>query len=332
MVSPDFDIRPSILVGDTADVALHRTLSVLRGEGVNPHVTMEFSPSRGGVFCGLREVRSLLAKVLPETGIEVWALEEGEVMEANEVALRINAPYSTFGLYETALCGVLSSCSGWAAAARECAEAAGGLPVLAMGARHVHPNVASVIDYAAVTGGCVSCSTILGARLARVTPAGSMPHALPLLMGDTLSAVEAFDRRMPSEIPRIALVDTFRDEAEEALSVAHAMGDGLRGISVDTAKERGGVSVEFVRELRARLDQAGFRHVEIYVSGGFTARKIRDFVEARAPVNGFSVGEFISGAPPNNFAADIHEIDGKPIAKRGRIPGVTNNPRLDRVM
>ena len=159
-----------------------------------------------------------------------------------------------------------------------------------------------------------------------------MPHVLPLLMGDTLSAIQAFDRRMPSEIPRIALVDTFRDEAEEALDVARALGDRLRGISIDTPKERGGVGLQLVREVRARLNQAGFRHVEIYVSGGFTAQKIREFVEANAPVNGFTVGEYISGATPNSFTADIHEIDGRPIAKRGRIPGITENTRLDRVM
>ena len=332
MVSPDFDIRPSVLVGDTADVFLHRTLSILRAEGINPHVGMEFSPSRAGIFCGLREVRSLLQKVLPEAGVEVWALEEGEDMEAREVALRINAPYSTFGLYETALCGTLASCSGWATAARECVDAANGLPVLAMGARHLHPNVAAVLDYSAVTGGCVSCSTMQGGRLARVTPTGTMPHVLPLLMSDTLSAIEAFDRRMPSEIPRIALVDTFGDEAEEAIRVAGVLKDRLRGIMIDTAKERGGIGAEFVREVRARLDQAGHRHVEIYVSGGFTADKIREFVKAEAPVHGFAVGEYIASAPSNSFTADIHEIEGRPVAKRGRIPGQTNNARLNRII
>ena len=44
----------------------------------NPTVSMEFSAERAGVFCGIREVLALLAKVLPETGSEVWALGEGE--------------------------------------------------------------------------------------------------------------------------------------------------------------------------------------------------------------------------------------------------------------
>jgi len=155
---------------------------------------------------------------------------------------------------------------------------------------------------------------------------------LPLLLGDTVKAVQSFDRHMPQEVPRIALVDTFKDEAEEALNVARALRERLRGILLDTASERGGVTPYLVQECRIRLDQAGFRHVEIFVSGGFTAQRIREFVEAEAPVNGFGVGSYISGTPPNDFTADIHEIDGRPIAKRGRTPGVTPSLRLDRVM
>ena len=332
MVSSEFEIRPPILVGDTADVYLQRTLTILRNEGVNPTVTMEFSPKSKGVFCGIKETRALLSKVLPETGSEVWALEEGETLDSKEVALRIKAPYGSFGLYETTICGILSSCSGWATAARRCVEAANGIPVVALGARHVHPNVAANIDYSSVVGGCVSCSTILGARLSGITPAGNMPHVLPLLLGDTVRAVQCFDRHMPQEVPRVAVVDTFKDEAEEALIVAQALRERLRGVLLDTPPERGGVTAELVKELRERLDQAGFRHVEIFVSGGFTAERIAQFVEGGVPVNGFGIGSYISSASPNDFTADIHEIDGKPIAKRGRTPGVTPSPRLDRVM
>ena len=332
MVNTPFDIRPSVLVGDTADVYLQRTLTILRNESINPTVTMEFFPRSDGVCCGIREVRALLAKVLPETGSEVWALEEGEALEAGEVALRIKAPYSSFGLYETTICGVLASCTGWATAARECTEAAQGIPVVASAARHVHPNVSANIDYSAVIGGCASCSTVMGARMAGVTPSGNMPHALPLIMGDAVKAIQSFDRHMPQEVPRIALVDTFNDEAEEALNVSQALRERLRGVRLDTPVERGGVTSDLVKEVRARLDLAGFRHVEIFVSGGFTADRIRQFVQSGAPVAGFAVGSYISSTPPNDFTADIHEVDGRPMAKRGRTPGVTMNPRLDRVM
>jgi|GEM_PF-2517132 nicotinic acid phosphoribosyltransferase len=39
-------------------------------------------------------------------------------------------------------------------------------------------------------------------------------------------------------------------------------------------------------------------------------------------VDTFAVGSYISGAKPIDFTADLHEIDGKPIAKHGRTPGI----------
>lgn len=331
---PEFELRPSVRVGETADVYIQRALTVLRNEGVNPLVTTEFAPERGGVLCGIEESINLLTEVLPDAGAEVWSLEEGASIEPREVALRIKAPYSSYGIYETALCGILASCTAWATAARECVDAAGGsasdIPVVATPARHAHPNVAATIDYAAVKGGCSSCTTTVGGRLAGVTPEGDMPHALPLILGDSVKAIQLFDRYIPQGVPRVALVDTFKDEAEDALNVAQALRDRIRGVRLDTPAERGGVSIALVREVRERLDLAGADHVEITVSGGFTPERIRQFVAAKAPVNRFLVGAYISDAKPNNFTADIHEVDGRPIAKRGRIPGLTVNPRLDR--
>ena len=46
------------------------------------------------------------------------------------------------------------------------------------------------------------------------------------------------------------------------------------------------------------------------------------------PVDSYAVGSYISGATPIDFTGDIKEIDGRPIAKRGRIPGLTDSPRL----
>ncbi len=328
----EFEIGRSVLVGDTADIYLHRTLTILRNEGVNPEVVMEFFGQRDGIFCGINEVKSLLSRILPETGREVWALDEGAAVSKREVALRVRAPYASFGLYETAICGTLASCTGWATAAHECVDAAGGIPIVAFGARHTHPAVAGVMDYSAVTGGAVSCSSVLGARLAGLTPSGTMPHALILVIGDTVRAAQAFDRHMPPEVPRVALVDTFHDEAEEALEVARALRERLRGVRLDTPSERGGVTPPLVHEVRARLNQAGFNHVDIFVSGGVTPERIREFRDAEAPVSVFGIGYHIASAPPTAFTGDIHEIEGRPVAKRGRIPGITVNPRLTRVL
>jgi len=329
---PGFKPAPEVLSGETADIYFVRTVDILREEGLNPRATMEVFTSRAGILCGIEEVKALLAEVLLEDNREVWALAEGETMAKKEVVLRITAPYRSYGVYETSIIGILAHGSGWATAARECVAVAGGIPLISFGARHVHPSVAGVMDYSAVVGGCAGCSSIAGARLAGVAPAGTMPHALIIVVGDTVKATMLFDKHMPPEVPRISLVDTFKDEAEESLRVAQALGEKLQSVRLDTPGERGRVTAELVKEVRARLDLAGFKHVGIFVSGGLDPERITYFLESGAPVDGFGVGSYISGARPIDFTADLHEIEGKPIAKRGRIPGITPNPRLKRVM
>jgi nicotinate phosphoribosyltransferase len=325
--------RPSheILSGDSADVYFARADSILAAEGLDPIVTMEVFTRHEAVLCGIDEAKNLLGHVLAsadpaETRLE--ALSDGDRIGPKEVVLRIRARYRRFGLYETAFLGMLAQSTGWATAARECVDAAAPDPIISFGARHIHPDITDVLDYAAIVGGCVGASTPAGARLAGLAPTGTMPHSLVLIFGDTVDAAIAFDKHLGPDVPRIVLVDTFKDEAEEALRVAHALGDRLYGIRLDTPSERGRVTADLVHEIRARLDQEGYQHVRICVSGGLNPERIRYFKEAAAPVDSFAVGSYISGAAPMDFTGDIKEIDGRPIAKRGRIPGLTDSPRL----
>ena len=325
--------RPSheILSGDSADVYFARAETILDREGRDPLVTMEVFARQQGVLCGIDEARNLLGHVLADadaTETRLESLQDGDPIDPKEIVLRIRARYRRFGLYETAMLGMLSQSTGWATAARDCVEVAAPEPVISFGARHVHPDITDILDYAAIVGGCVGASTPAGARLAGLAPTGTMPHSLVLIFGDTVDAAVAFDRHVDADVPRIVLVDTFKDEAEEALRVARALGDRLYGIRLDTPAERGRVTAELVHEVRARLDQAGFGHVRITVSGGLNPDRIRYFKEAGAPIDSFAVGSYISGATPIDFTGDIKEIDGAPIAKRGRIPGLTDSPRL----
>jgi nicotinate phosphoribosyltransferase len=328
--------RPSheILSGDSADVYFARAETILEREGLDPVVTMEVFARQHAVLCGIGEARNLLGHVLATADPEVTrleALDDGDVIEPKEVVLRIRARYRAFGLYETAMLGMLAQSTGWATAARECVDAAAPDPVISFGARHIHPDITDVLDYAAIVGGCVGASTPAGARLAGLAPTGTMPHSLVLIFGDTVEAALAFDRHIGPDVPRIVLVDTFKDEAEEALRVAHALGDRLYGVRLDTPSERGRVTAELVHEVRARLDQAGFDHVKVVVSGGLNPDRIAYFKDAEAPIDSYAVGSYISGATPIDFTGDIKEIDGNPIAKRGRIPGLTDSPRLKQV-
>lgn len=311
----------------TTDIYFINTRDVLASTGdLDTPVTAEIFSRANGIFAGLGE----LMELLKDRPVEIEALKEGERFSPKETVVRIRGAYGAFGVYETALLGILASSSAWATAARECVEAAGNKPVLSFGARHLHPSVASVMEAIAVKiGGCAGASSILGARLVGRDPMGTIPHAAILLAGDTLKLAKAYDSVLPESVARIYLVDTFKDECEESLRLATALGERLSAVRLDTPGERGGVTEALVRELRARLDQAGFPKVKIVVSGGLNPERIALLAEAGADV--FGVGSYIAHAEPMDMTMDIKEVAGKAVAKRGRIPGVLANNRLVRI-
>ncbi len=326
----NFPLIPGVVDGETADVYFLRTHRVLDSLGVDPVVSMVFFASRAGRVFGVGQCLQLLRAAKFEG--ELVGLEDGDHVLPGENVLLIRSRYSRFGKYETALLGMLSSGTGWASAAEQCILAAGPIPVVSFGARHVHPNVAPIMDAAAVASGCVSCSTSLGASLAGVQASGTMPHAFLLILGDTLKAAEAFDAVMPSDVARIVLVDTFTDEAVESVRVAGSMDGRIDGVRLDTPRERGGVTIELVQEVRARLDLAGFSSLSIFVSGGMDPERIAAFRDAGAPVDGFGVGSYIARAAPVEFTADIREVEGIAVSKRGRLPGLGDVSRLRRLV
>lgn len=312
-----------ILAGATADIYFIRAQEILHFVSKeDTMVTADVFAGKAGVFCGIKEVCGLLQK----KNVDIWALDEGEEFEQKEIVLRIRGCYSEFIAYETAILGMLASSSGWATAARHCKKVAGNKKVFCFGARHVHPAVAPVMERAAIVGGVDGCSCILGAKLLGLKPIGTLPHSVMLIIGDTVEGALAYDRIMPSEESRIVLVDTFKDEAEETLRVADALRERLSGVRLDTPSERGGVTPGLVSEIRAKLNQAGYPHVKLLASGGINVERMPALIEAG--IDFFGVGSFISRAPALDMTMDLKEIEGKPVAKRGRIPGIAESVRL----
>ncbi len=288
--------------GATTDIYFIKTREILKNLGLEKtNVVAEVFAGSKGVLAGIDEALNLLRK----KDVKVWALEEGVEIERKEVVMRIEGDYNDFGIFETAILGTLASSSGWATATRECKEAAGNKPMLCFGARHLHPAVAPVMERAALIGGADGASCILGAKLGGLEPSGTVPHALILIVGDTLKVAQSYHELMPESEKRIILVDTFQDEGVEALRLAENLKENLDGIRLDTASERGGVTTGLVKEVRARLDQGGFDYVDIFVSGGLTPERIREMKELG--VSGFGVGSYISGAKAINMTMDIKE-------------------------
>ncbi len=325
-----FEVRPSLITGDTADVYLHRTQRILRSEGLNPVVLMEFSAGGDGTLCGTQEVKAVLSSVTAAGNREVWAVEEGSRISRGEVCLTVRAPYSSFGLYETAITGILAHSSGWASAAYELVKAANGVPVVNVGAHNVHPTVAPVMDYAAVVGGCAGGSTALGGRLTNTQPVSSVGGALLQIIGDPNRALQAFDRSVPPDAKRIAYVDPRRDIVEQVVAVARLMRDRLDAVRL--ARVPGGkqVPAETVHEVRERLDSLGCKHTIVIVSGFLSPERIASLLDEGAPVGMFHDGGYIAAAQPMSFRPAIRSISDRPVQQETE--PAPPNPRLLRLL
>lgn len=315
-----------ILSGKTTDVYFIRTMEILTHLGLQDKiVTAEIFPRKPGIIAGVEEA----INIIKDKDIKIWAIDEGESFQPMDTVIRIKGPYSQFGIFETVLLGSLASASGWATAAYQCRQACGDKPFICFGSRHVHPAVAPVMERAALIGGADNASCILGAKLIGKEPVGTVPHAAFIIAGDTVEVAKAYDQISAEDHNRIVLVDTFKDEAEETLRVARALKQRLNGIRLDTPSERGGVTPGLIKEIRARLDQEGFNSVKIFVSGGLSPERIQLLSQAGA--DAFGVGSYISAASPIDMTMDLKEVEGKAIAKRGRIPGLIRNDKLERI-
>ncbi|MFQ5961902.1 MAG: nicotinate phosphoribosyltransferase [Candidatus Methylomirabilales bacterium] len=310
----------AIKAGKVTDIYFARTREILKAEGVDRRVKGEFIAKTlprdwsWAVLAGLEEVASLLSGM----NVDVRAMGEGTVFRPWEPVLEIEGMYTDFCVYETAILGLICQASGIATMAARCRLAAGERTLISFGARRMHPVLAPFIERNAFIGGCDGVSVGAGAELIGQSPTGTMPHALVLLYGDTVEATRAFARVVSPTVKRIALIDTFHDEKFEALRVASAMGDQLYAVRLDTPGSRRGDFKRMVQELRWELDLRQFGTVKIFVSGGIGERQIR---ELNAVVDGFGVGTAISDAPVVDYSMDIVEIDGAPVAKRGKRSG-----------
>ncbi|MEM1537228.1 MAG: nicotinate phosphoribosyltransferase [Candidatus Nezhaarchaeales archaeon] len=307
--------------GLTTDIYYVRTREVLIKKGLaDTKVAMDahvYSFPKGytwAVLAGVEEV----AKLLEGLKVDVYAMDEGTVFRLYQPLLRIEGAYGEFGVLETTILGLLRHSSSIATKAARCKKAAGDKLVISFGVRAIHPAIAPMADRAAFIGGCDGVAGISGAKLIGEKPMGTIPHELVIVFGDQVSAWKAFDEVMPPDVPRIALCDTWFDERAEALMAAQSLGAKLFGVRFDTPSSRRGDIRRIVEEARWTLNIHGYTNVKIVLSAGideYAIAKLKDVVDV------FGVGTAIMFPPSVDIALDIVELNGKPVSKRGKMPG-----------
>src|SRR5213594_692958 len=306
--------------GEVYDVYFERTVQILKARGdrkrVKSEVYLKALPEdwEWAVLAGVEEAAALLEGV----PVDVRAMDEGTIFAPYQPVVTLEGVYVDWARYETALLGVLCQASGIATKAARCKKAAGERQVISFGARRMHPALAPMIERNAFIGGCDGVAVTKAAELIDADLTGTIPHALVLMIGDTVGALKAFHEVVDRKIRRVALIDTLQDEKFEAIRVAEALGDDLFAVRLDTPSSRRGDFYRILEEVRWELQLRGFGHVKIITSGGIDEYEI---LRLNPVVDAYGVGTSIANAPVVSFALDIMEIEGRPMAKRGKWSG-----------
>lgn len=314
---------------ETTDSYFLYTKKVLQKNHIDDRVVMEVYardvpyPDNWGVISGVFEV----AKLLEGLPIDVWAFDEGDVFVADgskaiyEPLMIIEGRYVDFAEYENPILGLLTSSTSISTKAAKLRLAAGSKLLISFGTRRVHPALAAMVERACYLAGFDGVSNVLAAKLLKVEPSGTMPHALVQILGSQEKAWRLFDETIPKSVPRVALVDTFWDEKTESIKALEVLGDKLWGVRLDTPASRRGDFSKIAEEVRWELDIRGGKAVKIIASGRLDEESIR---KLNTIVDGYGIGTAVAYPPVVDLSAKIVEVENGSRefrAKRGGLGG-----------
>jgi nicotinate phosphoribosyltransferase len=340
--------------GYYSDQYFNLTRELLLEEQRHPRALMQVFQKEQSILGGVDEAIAVLKRCAGrrtadgawEDGwdqLVVHALYEGDEIAPHETVMTIEGDYSLFAHLETVYLGCMARRTLVMRNVAAVVRAAAGKPILFFPARHDHWLVQTGDGWAAHVAGAIGVSTDAQASWWGGRGVGTVPHSLIAAFGgDTVTAARSFADRYHDDMNITVLVDFENDSVRTALEVADALGDRLWGVRLDTSERmvdtalqdepnpeaHRGVTPLLAIKVRDALDEAGFPHVRIVVSGGFNPAKITAFEAAGAPVDAYGVGSSLLRGS-NDFTADVVRVDGRDVAKAGR--GERPNARLSRV-
>lgn len=350
LTNKTFKFDERIREGWFSAVYFLKTKKITEEKLANNHVTMQFFQKDEAVLCGTDEVIALLHTFAesPET-LEIKSLKDGDRIDPYETVLTISGSYQQFGYLEGLIDGILARRTSVATNVYNVVKAASisekQKPVIFMGDRDDHYTTQAGDGYAAFIGGSTAQATHAMNEWWGKEGMGTMPHALiQMFRGDVVAATEAYHEVFPED-ELSALVDYNNDVITDSLKVAKRFGDELSSVRLDTSRalvdkyflrnhhlmgtfDPRGVNPQLLFALRKALDEEGFHHVKIMVSGGFTEERIQEFEKAGVPVDMYGVGRSLLRLNIG-FTGDLVLLNGSPEAKEGR--KFRPNPRLEKV-
>lgn len=305
-------------------------------ENAPGHIVTEqwFQRTNDAMVCGIDECLAILKKFArnPES-LEIYALNDGDLINSEEPVLKVTGKYEDFGFLESTIDGILARRSSVATNTMRVVRALRGKPTFSMADRQDDYLTQTGDGYATYVGGIKAFSTDAQGAWVGKKGMGTMPHALiEICGGDVNKAADIYLKTFPNE-KVTALIDYHNNVTFDAVNLAKHLGHKLKAVRVDTSKslidhyfddkdttgfDPHGVCKELIFALRKALDDNGFDFVQIVVSSGFTAEKIDEWTRLNVPVDMYGVGSYLCKNDTCGFTGDLVELDGKSEAKEGR--------------
>ncbi|WP_329132374.1 nicotinate phosphoribosyltransferase [Streptomyces sp. NBC_01476] len=211
---------------------------------------------------------------------DIWGYPEGEVYFPGSPILRVEGTFAEAVVLETVVLSILNHDSAIAAAASRMAVAAGGRPLMEMGARRTHELAAVAASRAAYIGGFRSSSNLAAGFRYGLPTIGTSAHAFTLLHDTEKDAFTAQVESLGRDTT--LLVDTY-DVATAVRTAVEVAGPELGSVRIDS-----GDLLLLAHRVRQQLDDLGAKDTRIVVTSDLDEYAIASL--AAAPVDAYGVG------------------------------------------
>lgn len=239
---------------------------------------------------------------------DAWAIPEGSLVFAGEPLLRVTAPIIEGQILETCLLSAINFQTMVASRAARLTIAAKGKPIVEFGARRAHGSEAGIFAArAAWIAGCQGTSNVMAGKLFDIPTYGTQAHSWIMAYEDESQAFDRFLDVFPEQAT--LLLDTY--DVRAALRKIIARGRKPAGVRLDS-----GDLVADSRWVRAQLDRACWRDVQIFASGDLDEKTISSLLRRRAPIDAFGVGSALVAPTDTRNLSMIYKLvelerDGK---------------------
>jgi nicotinate phosphoribosyltransferase len=218
---------------------------------------------------------------------DIWGYPEGEVYFPGSPIMRVEGSFAECVLLETVILSILNHDSAIAAAASRMSSAAGGRPLVEMGARRTHELAAVAASRAAYVGGFASTSDLAAGFRYNIPTVGTSAHAFTLLHDNERDAFQAQVDSLGRDTT--LLVDTY-DVATAVRTAVEVAGPELGAVRIDS-----GDLLLVAHRVRQQLDELGATNTRIIVTSDLDEYAIASL--AAAPVDAYGVGtQLVTGS------------------------------------